>query len=54
VTLYWIGLAEERKSWRAVVNAVMKLGVPKYAGNLLTPEEISASQEGSCRMELVN
>jgi len=24
----WIGLAQNRDGWRAVVNAVMKLGVP--------------------------
>jgi len=34
--LYWIELARQRDRWRALVNAVMKLRVPKNVGNFLT------------------
>ena len=32
----WIDLVQDRDSWRILVHAVMKLGVPQNAGNFLT------------------
>jgi hypothetical protein len=32
----WIGLAQDRDRWQALVSAVRNLWVPKNAGNFLT------------------
>jgi len=42
----WIELAVDRDRWRALVDAVMKLGLDKMRGISWLAENLLASQEG--------
>ena len=48
----WIAVAQDRDGWQELVNAVMSLQVPQNAGIALLDEEMLASQEGLCAMQL--
>ena len=49
----WIDLAQDRDRWRDLGKAVLILWVPKNAGNFLTGEDRSSSEEGLCSMVLL-
>ena len=49
----WIDLPHVRDRWRAVVNGVIKLRVSQNAGNWRLAEDLFASQEGLCSMDLL-
>jgi hypothetical protein len=40
----WIGLAQDRYKWRALVNSVMNLWVPENAGNYRVAAKLVASR----------
>jgi len=50
----WIDLALDRERWLALVNAVMKPGVPKIRRICRLAENRLASQEGLCSMHGLN
>jgi hypothetical protein len=50
----WIGLAQDRYRWRALVNSVMNLQVPKNAGNYRMAAQLVASRAVLSSTELVS
>jgi hypothetical protein len=50
----WIGLAQDRYRWRALVNSVMNLRVRKNAGNYQVAAQLVASRVVLSSTELVS
>ena len=51
--MYWIDLAQGRDSCQVILNAVKTFRFLKIVGNYLIAEDLLASQEGLCSIELV-
>jgi hypothetical protein len=49
----WIGLAQDRDKWRALLNAVMNLWAPSYAGKLYNGCKLVRSRVVSSLLESV-
>jgi hypothetical protein len=50
----WIGLADDRDRWRALVNAVRIFGFRNIRRISRPPENLLPSKEGLCSTELVS
>jgi hypothetical protein len=49
----WIDLAQDRYRWRALVNSLMNLRVPKNAGNYRGAAQVVASRAVLSSTELI-